>query len=329
MPDERAPFTIDRRRFVVWSVGAFVVASVPLARRKQFVVRRQLPVMGTIAQFVVVDRSEVRAHAAIDAAMEELRWGERTMTRFTDSSDVGRVNIGGAGGAVAVTAETALVVREALRWADATGGRYDPAVGGVIRAWDVNHRHEPPPDQRVRPLAGRRLHRAVEVGSSRGRTVVVLHDADASIDLGGIAKGYAVDRATARLRDMGVTSAIVEGGGDLYALGRAPSGDPWQVGIQDPTDERAMVGVIDVADAAIATSGTYRQFFRYRGRRYHHLMDPETAAPRETAVQSVTIRADACMHADVAATALYGMPIERASAILARAAPGACIERIV
>jgi thiamine biosynthesis lipoprotein len=329
MSSGKAPFTVDRRRFVAWGVGAFVVASLPLARRRQFTVRRQLPVMGTIAQFVVVDRDEARAHAAIDAAMEELRWVERTMTRFTNTSDVGRANIGAKRGAVVVTTEAALVVREALRWAEETDGRYDPAVGAVIRAWDVSHRHEPPPEDRVRPLAGRRLHRAVEVGTKGRAPVIVFRDVDASIDLGAIAKGYAVDRAVARLRGAGVASAIVECGGDLYALDSSPSGDPWHIGIQDPNDERNVVGVIRVANAAIATSGTYRQFFRYRGKRYHHLMDPETAAPRETVVQSLTIRADTCMHADVAATALYGMAGARASAILTRCSPGASIERIV
>ncbi|HEU4995573.1 MAG TPA: FAD:protein FMN transferase [Gemmatimonadaceae bacterium] len=331
MSTERAAFVIDRRRFVALSLGTFVVASLPLAlrRRRARLIRRQLPVMGTIAQFAVVDHDDAHANAAIDAAMDELRWVERAMTRFDDGSDVGRVNVGAKHGPVVVGAETALVVSEALRWAAATDGRYDPAVGAVVRAWDVTHRHEPPSERLVRPLAGRRLHRAVEVGEHRGAPVILFHDPAASIDLGSIAKGYGVDRAIARLRARGITSAIVEAGGDLYALGASPSGDPWRIGIQDPNDDRNVVGVVDVADAAVATSGTYRQFFRYRGKRFHHLMDPETAAPRETPVQSFTIRADSCMHADVAATALYGMPHAHAKALLARCAPGASIERIM
>src|SRR6185503_4616820 len=105
----------------------------------------------------------------------------------------------------------------------------------------------------------------------RGVPVLLYRDADAQLDLGSIAKGYGVDRATTALRAHGIHSAIVEAGGDLYALGTAPDGDPWRVGIQDPNDDRALIGIVDVADAAVATSGTYRQYFRYRGRRYHHL----------------------------------------------------------
>jgi thiamine biosynthesis lipoprotein len=193
----------------------------------------------------------------------------------------------------------------------------------------VTHRHEPPPTERVARLAGRKFYHAVEVDMHRGTPVVLYRDADAQLDLGSIAKGYGVDCAIAALRARGIRSAIVEAGGDLYALGTAPGGAGWRVGIQDPNDDRALIGTVDVADAAVATSGTYRQFFRYRGRRYHHLLDPMTGGPRATPLQSLTIMADRCMHADVAATALFDMPIDRAAHVLARCVPGASIVRRV
>jgi thiamine biosynthesis lipoprotein len=286
-----------------------------------------MPVMGTIATFAVVHRDEREAHAAIDAAMDELRRVERIMTRFTTTSEIGQVNLAAARGPVVVGHETAHVVSEALRWADATDGAYDPAIGGATALWDVTHRHEPPSPERVARLAGRAFHRAVEVDTHRGSPVVLYRDHDAQLDLGSIAKGYGVDRAVSALRQHGVTSAIVEAGGDLYALGTAPGGDAWRVGIQDPDDDRALIGTIDVADAGVATSGTYRQFFRYRGRRYHHLLDPVTGAPRATPLRSLTILADRCMHADVAATALFGMPADQASRILTLCAPGGSIVR--
>ena len=318
----------SRREFVAFGLGAFAVAALPVVeRRRGRVVRRTIPVMGTIATFEVVHRNEHEAHAAIDAAMDELRRVERIMTRFTSTSEIGRANLGAAHGPVAIGWETAQVVNEALRWADATDGAYDPAFGAAVRLWDVTHRHEPPPQERVARLAGRALHSAVEVDTHRGLPVVLYRDDDAQLDLGSIAKGYAVDRAATVLRERGIVSAIVEAGGDLYAVGTAPGGDPWRVGIQDPNDDRALMGTVDVADAGVATSGTYRQFFRYRGHRYHHLLDPMSGAPRATPVQSLTIMADRCMHADVAATALFGMPAGRAARILTRCAPGGSIIR--
>ena len=320
---------IGRREFFAFGAGAFVVATLPVAVRWQrshgALVRRSLPIMGTIAECAVAHPDPRQAQVAIDAAIAELRWVERTMTRFDDRSDIGRANLFAARQPVVVTPETALVVAEALRWADATNGMYDPAAGAIVKLWDVNHRHEPPPQSSLAALAGRRLHRSVEVGRHRGESVLLYHDPDISLDLGAIAKGYAVDRATDALRRHGISHAVVNAGGDLYALGSAPNGDPWQIGVRDPNDARAMAQTLQVADGAVGTSGTYLQFFRYRGQRYHHLMDPAIAAPRRTTMQSYTVRADRNLHADVAASSLLGTHPTIANALLARLVPGAFV----
>ena len=315
---------LDRRQFITIGVGAFVVAGLPLGigrRRQPRTIKRSIPVMGTIATFAVVHEDVAVAERAIDAAIAELRRVDRTMTRFSNESDIGRANLF-SGQPVSVERDTAFVIAEALRWANLTGGAFDPAIGGIVQAWDVTHRHEPPRRELIEPLAGQALYKAVEVDASR----VFFHDARARIDLGAIAKGFAVDRAVEALRANGVRNAVVEAGGDLYAMGKAVDGDDWQIGIQAPDDDRALAAMVPASDCAIATSGTYRQFFRYRGQRYHHLMDPRTAAPRATPVRSLTVRADRCMHADVAATALYGMSVADANALLARATPGARVE---
>jgi thiamine biosynthesis lipoprotein len=321
---------LGRREFVGLGLGAFVVAAMPLSRRRPVgVVRRTMPVMGTIAQLAVVHRDPRQAHAAIDAAMDELLWVEHTMTRFTDTSDIGRANLSAAREGIVVMPETAYVTSEALRWAAALDGRYDPAAGAVCSLWDVKHRHEPPPADRVAELAGRRFHRAVEVGTYHGGSVLRYHDDGARLDLGSIAKGYGVDRAVSALRRHGIEKALVVAGGDLYALGTAPDGDAWSIGIQSPVDERAIVGTLRLANRAVATSGTYRQFFRYRGHRYHHIMDPATAQPRVTDMQSLSIVADAVMHADAATTALFGMTEAEITHALARDLPGAQLARIL
>jgi thiamine biosynthesis lipoprotein len=321
--------TIARREFLAFGTGALVVAALPLAVKRRLTqagtVRRTIPVMGTIAEFAVVHRDERIAEAAIDAAIAELRWVERTMTRFDDASDIGRANLYAARRPVPITAETAMVVSESLRWSEATDGMYDPAAGKVVRLWDVNHRHEPPSEAGLVALAGRRFHRYVEVGTHSGQPVLLYHDADVSLDLGAIAKGYAVDRAIDVLRSRGIRQAVVNAGGDLYALGSAPNGEPWQIGVRDPNDARSIAEVLHVADGAVGTSGTYMQYFRYRGHRYHHLMDPSTAAPRRTAMQSYTVRADRNLHADVAASSLLGTPRDIANALLDRVAPGAFV----
>ena len=313
-PDTGRP---SRREFVALGIGAFVVAAAPgLIRPKRRLVRRQIPVMGTLADIGVVHRDEHYAQQAISAAMTALRTVDRTMTRFSDASEVGLANLEAARRAVPVSAATADVVRAALTWADASQGAFDPTLGRAAALWDVGHRSSPPPHQALEGLAGARLYRSLEVGRSRGQDVLVYHDAAIQLDLGGIAKGFGVDQAVQALREWGVTDALVNVGGDLYAMGVSENGDPWEVGVRDPDDAARLAARFTISDRAVATSGDYEQYFEYRGRRYHHLLDPSTGEPRVTEVRSVTVAADRCVTADAAGTAVFGQAPARARRII-------------
>ena len=318
--EEGRELNTTRRRFNTLGVGAFVVGSV-LPRglfARPRLIRRTVPVMGTIAEIGIVSSDEARAQAAIDAALEELYTVNRTMSRFTGLSDIGRANLEAHGRPVKIGGETARVVAEALRWSEGVAGRWDPAVGKVCALWDVKHRTTPPPQHEVERLAGRSLYRAVELERRAGKPILYFHSSDVHLDLGGIAKGYAVDRAIDAIRVRGFKDAIVNAGGDLYAMGHSERGDDWEVGIQDPRNPGRIARTFPLSDGAVATSGDYIQYFEYHGRRYHHIMDPVTGAPRLTPVHSLTIAAPTCMHADVACGTVYGLARADVSPVLAR-----------
>jgi thiamine biosynthesis lipoprotein len=305
--EERTPALPSRRDFITMGLGAFLVATLPrVARPSRRLVRRSVPMMGSIAEVAVVDRDPRHAHAAIDAAFEELRWVERVMSRFEARSDVGRANARAFVEPVPISSPTAHVLEEALRWASATDGAFDPALGRVTELWSVEERRTPPAPGDYARFADRRLHTAVGLDRWRGRPVVIFDSRDVGIDLGGIAKGYGVDRATEALRGWGVRGALVNVGGDLYALGTSQDGDEWEVGVRSPEDPSRLRDVVRLEDRAVATSGDYERFFDYRGRRYHHLIDPATGAPRLSARHTVTAVAATCMAADAAATAAFG-----------------------
>lgn len=315
MTDSFVPRPFGRREFIALGTGAFALAALPLAlRRHVAVARRTVPVMGTIAELTVVHRDEAVAQGALEAALAELRWVETTMTRFSPTSDIGRANLGAARDGVRVTAETAGLVERALRWSSAAEGRFDPALGAASELWDVTNRHEPPSAAQVARLANRGFWRHVDLSVGAGQGTLRFTDADVRLDLGGIGKGYAIDRAVQALRDRGIAHAIVNLGGDLYALGESPDGGAWRVGIKSPDDQRQVVRTFEVSNRAVATSGDYERFFRYRGKRYHHLMDPATAAPRDTPVRSVTVLADHCVDAEPCAVSSFGLPQDRALA---------------
>jgi thiamine biosynthesis lipoprotein len=152
---------------------------------------------------------------------------------------------------------------------------------------------------------------------------------DVALDLGGIAKGYAVDRAVDALRAHGVTGGMINVGGDLYAIGRSPDGDAWNVGIRNPANPDTMIDSFPLTDGAVATSGDYLRFFEYGGHRYHHLMDPTTGAPRECTVRSLTVKAETCMAADAAATAAFGLGTDEAQRLVAGVRARATVVKVI
>lgn len=316
--------TVSRRRFLSLGVGAFVVLTLPASlRRMTRGARRSIPIMGTIADLVVVDPDEAKAQEAIDAAIRELRRVERTMSHFTADSDVGRANRNASSRPVVVTAATAAVLEEGLRWAELSDGSFDPCLGRATALWNVGERRAPPSDAEFRRFAGERLYRELELDRWRNDRIVRFRSDAVAIDLGGIAKGYGVDRAVRALREAGVENALVNAGGDLYAIGRSEDGDPWEVGVRDPRDPHRLAATLDVTDRALATSGDYFRYFEYGGRRYHHLIDPATGEPRTAQHHSLTVAAESCMAADAGATAAFGCELDDARKLIARAAPGA------
>jgi thiamine biosynthesis lipoprotein len=309
----------SRREVIALGVGAFVVATVPFARGRRQLVRRAVPMMGTVAEFAVLHRDRSYANGAIDAAIARLRQMERVMTRFSATSDVGRANRLASRDGVPVTSATALVLEEALVWAETTRGCFDPCIGMAVEKWDIGRRREPLSPEETGRIARSGLYRALEVDQTPGRPARVrFHDPAIQLDLGGIAKGYGVDQAVAVLREWGISNALVNVGGDLFALGQSNDGDPWKVGVRSPDRPTEWIETLAVEEAAVATSGDYLQYFEHHGRRYHHLIDPATGAPRVSEMRSVSIMANDCMTADAAATAVFGQPIDASRDLLAR-----------
>ncbi len=321
----------NRREFLALGVGALAVATLPraLRRRRDRLIRRTIPVMGTIAEIAVRSDNEERAEKGIDAAIAELRRVDRTMSRFRDDSDVGRANLDAARTAVPVGEDTATVLLHGLHWARASNGRFDPCLGKASALWDVEDRHAPPPSAEVERLAGKGFYRDLDVDVNGSVPRVWLASPEAAIDLGGIAKGYGVDLAGRALKDMGLTNALVNCGGDLIAMGVDGSGDPWEVGVRSPFHVDQVAQVLRISDRAVATSGTYFRYFRYDGRVYSHLLDPRDGAPRQTRMESISVEADNCMAADAAATALFGADGAAWKTVLDRAAPGARVVSVI
>lgn len=268
--------------------------------------------MGTYAQIRATAATRTQAEEAVQAALSELDRLAAQVDRFRDDTQVAEINRhAGDGTWIRVSPDLVSMLLTARRVHEVSHGAFDPTIAPLVDLWGFVETEETAPTEASAPespLEGMgpthlRGHRPpskdaiakllplvsfsdVEIDEA-GRKVRLRRPGQA-LDLGGIAKGYAVAKAAEVLRRHGVTSALLDLGGNIYALGKKNSGEPWRAGVQDPRDPSSVIAIVPVADEALATSGDYERYFEYDGTRYSHLLDPHTGWPAGQ-VLSVTV----------------------------------------
>ncbi len=312
---------MSRRRTLAASVGLTVIAvglaGVLLTRQpglQRVEVRRSL--MSTWVRIVVYSDDPQRASRAIQAAFEQMSNLERELSRFQPESDVSRINRAPAGTPVAVGEGTWRVLGAAETAWQRTGGVFDVAVGPLISLWSQAAERDQLPTEEE--LAYARAHVGFDKVRLRPRgRQVVLTEPGMSIDLGGVAKGYIVEQALEALAEGGITSALVDAGGDIRVLGLRGDGQPWVTAVRNPATEdgQPFASVLAVTDVAVVTSGSYARYVEIAGRRYTHIIDPRTGWP-ETSVASATVIGPDATSADALATALAVLGTEEGLALI-------------
>jgi thiamine biosynthesis lipoprotein len=267
--------------------------------------------MGTIVQITFWTGDEVAAARAARAVFEEFERLDRMMTTWTPDSEVSRINAAAGVSAVAVSDETFTVIERALDISKRSKGVFDITVGAFQGLWKFDQDMDgtlPDPAEVKRRVAmiGWR-----DVLLDKKKRTVKLRRKGMAITLGGIAKGYAVDRAVALLREQKLGDFILQAGGDMFVSGNKTD-RPWTVGIRDPRGSRDQTfAVAPVRDHAFSTSGDYERGFVKDGVRYHHILDPRTGQPARLS-RSVTILARDAFTADAWSKVLFILGWEKA-----------------
>lgn len=227
------------------------------------------------------------------------------MSTYREDADISRFNRAAVGEVLSVPEDFTRVLAAALALAEATGGAYDPTVGPLVNLWGFG----PDPSlDRIPPeelLADARR----QVGWQRivfdPGSGALTQTGGLMLDFSSIAKGYAVDLLAERLLQHGIDNHLVDIGGDLRTRGQRPDGRPWRIAIERPVaGSREVHSVLALGDRAMATSGSYRNFFRDQGRDFSHTIDPRSGYPVQHALVSVTVLHESCMQADALATAV-------------------------
>ncbi len=268
--------------------------------------------MGTVCTAVVDAADTAAAAAAIAAAFDEIARLEVVMSSWRSDSELSRLNAAAAARPFACSADLDAAIDSALAAARETDGAFDPTVEPLNRAWDLRGRGRVP--------------RATELDSALARVgwrgvtrdpatrSVRFSSPGMGLDLGGIGKGYALDRAAAQLGERGARRALVNFGGEVLARSDGPA---WTVTVAHPNDRLRPVVALEIANSAVSTSGQSERGVEVRGRRYGHILEPSTGRPLERAA-SVTVVAASATRADALSTALLVMGRERAAEFATR-----------
>ena len=265
--------------------------------------RRELMAMDTFMTLSVYAQSPAAGEALLEEAAGEIRRLEGLLSVTDPGSEIYQVNHGGA---VSLSEPVRELLEKALELCRETGGALDVTVYPAVRAWGfTTGEYRVPEEAELSALVERVDYGRVSLDGDR----LALPEG-VELDLGSVGKGWTGDRLTALFREAGVSSAIMELGGNVQALGTKPDGSPWRVAVQAPGGGYA--GVLEIADKAVVTSGGYQRYFEQDGETYIHIIDPATGRPARTGLASVTIVADSGLRGDGLSTALFVMGREKA-----------------
>nr|WP_295784615.1 FAD:protein FMN transferase [Rhodoferax sp.] len=269
--------------------------------------KREESIMGTAISLELWSDNRADGEAAMDAVMEEMHRIDRTMSPHKADSELSRINRDAGTHPVAVSSEMFHLLARAEHFSRLSDGAFDISYAAVGRLYDYR--------LRKRPSAAALTEAQTAVGwrsvvlDARAQTVHFAHPG-MCIDLGGFAKGYAVDNAATLLHQRGIDHANISAGGDSRVIGDR-RGRPWTIGIRDPRQPDAVVALLPLEDTSISTSGDYERFFDdEEGTRFHHLIDPSTGeSPRS--VRSVTILGEDGLTTEAFSKCVFVLGVEK------------------
>ncbi|MDW7670894.1 MAG: FAD:protein FMN transferase [Bacillota bacterium] len=268
------------------------------------------PALGTVSQIRIHSDDRSKGDTAIREAFLRVQEIENHLSFWDSDSQIGRVNANAGRASITMTDDVLFMIEEGLRHYDLTDGLFHIGLGTLTRLWGLNST-EPriPETQQVQAALEALDLQHIQIAGND----VMIRQTGTAIDLGGIAKGYALDEAARVLRDLGIHSGFLNFGGDVYALGEKPDGEPWYVGIKEPIPgANQLVGRMGVVNLSVMTSGDYERYVvdEEKGERLHHILDPRTGRPAANELASVTIVSDTSLQGDIFSTAAFVMGLE-------------------
>ncbi len=265
-------------------------------------IKRTKFVMGTLVEVTIQEPNNDLAQKAINTSFNEISRIEKIMSTYLPNSELSKLN-SLAGGEVktSVSPDLLKVIQRGVYWGTLSNGAIDISIGPAVKLWEFNSETPSPPDvDKLKKVTKFINYKDIIIDGNS----ISLKKAGMSINLGSIAKGYAVDQAIKTLKKMGIKNGLVNAGGDLMAFGLKNKSEGWHIGLQHPRKPEKLIASLDVIDTAVATSGDYQRYFIKDKVRYHHILNPKNGWPANQSM-SATVISNNVMDADALSTALF------------------------
>lgn len=265
--------------------------------------------LGTACRITMYDQ---QSEHLFDKAFQRIADIEQDMSVHSSTGSIAAVNVSaGLHKPVKISSDSLQVLLEAVDIAQRSGGAFDPTIGPLVNLWGIGTDSAKIPDKESITEAMHLIdYKKIQIDSQENS--VYLPEKGMSIDLGGIAKGFAADEVREILKENGVSSAIINLGGNVLTVGAKPDGSAWKIGIQNPESTRgAFIIIVSLVDKAVVTSGVYERFFIEGEKRYHHILDTSTGYPVENNLMSMSIISEDSFLADALSTAAFSLGLEK------------------
>lgn len=269
--------------------------------------------LGTVVDITIYDKASEDTFTDVFNILKRI---ENRMSLNLENSEICNINKNAGKEEVKVSPETFSVIKRGKYYSSLSNGHFDISIGPLVKLWGIgsDNARLPSPD---------------EINSTIkkiGYKDIILDEANCSVklaregmmlDLGAIAKGYAADEIAQYLKSKNIQNAIINLGGNVYAMGSNPNSKPWNIGIQNPIDSRGKnIGLIHVRNKTVVTSGVYERYFEKDGKKYHHILSPFTGYPVDNSLVSVSIVADKSIDADGLSTTIFSMGLKDGSKLI-------------
>ncbi len=300
------------KRLLVFLLAAVMAVSTGCSKKLNKISDTSLMLDTIVTVYIYGYESEEKLHDYAGAAFSRAADLEKVMSARDEQSELSYVNAHAADQPVKISDELYALLEKALYYAELTDGAFDPTIGELIKAWGIGTDHERVPSEaELAALSGLRNYKNVILDPAE--KTVYFSVPGFSVDLGAIAKGYIGDEMKKTLTDLGVTSALLNLGGNIVTIGEnADKDSDWAIGIGDPDEPTSEIAVIHITDKTVVTSGGYQRYFEKDGQIYHHILDPFTGMPADCGLLSTSIITSVSADADALSTAAYVMGHDRA-----------------